>query len=535
MKSQKPTDQSNRSNLLSTNKQSAKHFGLVPILKNIYFFYIRPIYRKWQYREHHQLAPILAINWLKNNLASSGGIRISSQNHTPYPEVTGYIIPTLYQWGEKSLAVKLARWLIDQQNDDGSFSAPDGTPYTFDTGQALRGLLTVRDDIPGAKQAVIKACDYILSQIKPTGEITTPSQEMWNNVTDDRIHLYILPPFQQAGEFLHDQRYITASNLALNFYKQRIDLIKFNTLSHFYAYIIDALCDLGEIELVQTAMAQLVQLQNKNGSVPAYPDKHWICSVGLAQLALIWYKLGQIDKANRAMNYLEKNQDSTGGFYGSYGRGASYFPHAEISWANKYFLDAYAWKIKTTFNNQANYFPEDISSSDNRLQEILAFLGNLNRQKVLDVGCGKGRFLRALQTKYPDGEYFGLDVSEAMLKYCPSYVRTSCDSILCTPYSDNYFDSIICVETLEHAINIDLAIQEISRILKPKGKLIIIDKDQNQLGHLSIEAWEQWFQPQELSKILRQHHLQTRFKIINDNSSGRDYPLFVAWESIKNE
>ena len=42
---------------------------------------------------------------------------------------------------------------------------------------------------------------------------------------------------------------------------------------------------------------------------------------------------------------LEKIQNRTGGFYGSYGKGAKYIPSAEISWAVKYFLDAYLLKM----------------------------------------------------------------------------------------------------------------------------------------------------------------------------------------------
>ena len=44
------------------------------------------------------------------------------------------------------------------------------------------------------------------------------------------------------------------------------------------------------------------------------------------------------------MRYLQKIQNKSGGFYGSYGPGAKYISGGEISWAVKYFLDA--WRLK---------------------------------------------------------------------------------------------------------------------------------------------------------------------------------------------
>lgn len=42
---------------------------------------------------------------------------------------------------EKELANDLTICLMQQQNKEGSFSASDGTPNTFDTGQVVRGFV----------------------------------------------------------------------------------------------------------------------------------------------------------------------------------------------------------------------------------------------------------------------------------------------------------------------------------------------------------------------------------------------------------
>jgi malonyl-CoA O-methyltransferase len=182
------------------------------------------------------------------------------------------------------------------------------------------------------------------------------------------------------------------------------------------------------------------------------------------------------------MDYLEKIQNSSGGFYGSYGKGAKYFPKEEISWAVKYFIDAYLLKIKTDFDQEVNIYSEEIAENDGRVQSILSCFGGLTGKKVIDVGCGKGRYLRILQNRFPESRLYGIDLSEEMLKSCPEGVETSVGSMLNIRYPNAFFDCVYSVEALEHAVAIEPAIKEMARILKPGGKIVIIDKNAAKLG-----------------------------------------------------
>ena len=56
--------------------------------------------------------------------------------------------------------------------------------------------------------------------------------------------------------------------------------------------------------------------------------------------------MGDFEPANRAMLWLENRQELTGGWYGSYGEGASYFPESELPWAVKYYLDGFFLREK---------------------------------------------------------------------------------------------------------------------------------------------------------------------------------------------
>lgn len=290
---------------------------------------------------------VRAMDWFKQHMVEGKGVIVHTRQPVPYPEVTGYFIPTLYQWGEKELARTCTRWLLSIQLPEGAFPAPDGVPYTFDTGQIVRGMVAALDDMDEIEQPLRKACDWILTQMEPNGRLNTPSTEMWTDIASDLIHTYVLPPLADAGKRLGVKEYIEAADFVLAYYKEQDGLVPFNRLSHFHAYTMEALCELGEFKLAAQGMADVESAQRRNGAIPAYPNVDWVCSTGIAQYAIVWYTLGNKVPADRAIAYLEKIQNKSGGFFGSYGKGAQYVSGAEISWAVKYFLDAYRLKLHT--------------------------------------------------------------------------------------------------------------------------------------------------------------------------------------------
>lgn len=286
-----------------------------------------------------------AMNWFREHMVAGKGIIVHTKQMVPYPEVTGYFIPTLYKWEEIELARTCTRWLMSIQLADGAFPAPDGVPYTFDTAQIMRGLCAALDDVPGADEALRKAGDWMLTQIAPDGRLMTPSTDLWSDIANDLIHTYALPPLAEAAKRLGEPKYAEAARFVLGYYKRQEALVPFNRLTHFHAYAMEALCELGEPELAARGMADVERCQRSDGSIPAYPDVDWVCSTGMAQYAIVWYMLGKRQEADRAMTYLETIQNKSGGFFGSYGPGAKYIPGAEISWAVKYFLDAHHLKM----------------------------------------------------------------------------------------------------------------------------------------------------------------------------------------------
>jgi len=269
----------------------------------------------------------------------------------PTEETAGYFIPTFYQYGEKELACEIARWEASRQRPDGSFSAA-GVPYTFDTAQVVRGFVAVLDDMPELEEPLRRACDYVESQIDKDGRVHTVSYAGWRlcdgSVFSDYCHLYALYPLVEAGRKLSEPKYIEAADRGVSYFRKINDLVEFKpelaTLSHIFGYMMEALAELGEVELAEKGLQQAEELQKKNGSIPAYPGVNWVCSTGMAQLAAAWYRLGNYEPADKALQYLETIQNPSGGFYGGYGRNVQYFADKEIGWAAKYFLDCHLLK-----------------------------------------------------------------------------------------------------------------------------------------------------------------------------------------------
>lgn len=491
----------------------------------------------------------MAIKWIKSHTIDGHAIINSTTSPKPYPEVTGYYIPTLLNWGYRDLAVAYAEWLCEIQKQDGSwFDTDDEAPYVFDTGQILKGLIAIRELKKDVDDAIIKGCDWILSNINEDGRLTTPTVDAWgdNGQCSELIHLYCLSPLREAASIFGKKEYAEAADRVLSYYKKNhySDILNFNFLSHFYAYVMEALCDLGEMDMARQAMDKVALLQKESGAVPAYRNVDWICSTGLFQFALVWYKLGDVKRGNKAFEYACKLQNESGGWYGSYlsennmGENNDYFPFGEISWAVKYFLDALSEKNKAEFEEREESFLDEISDDSGLLKTIVKIVQEKSLSepslKVLDVGCGKGRYLKKLISLMPNNVYYAVDISNLVMKHIDDdRIEKKQGTLTRIPYPDGYFDVVYACESLEHAVDIDRAIGEMCRVLKKDGKIVVIDKDMHKYGVIEIEEWEQWFEKESLREIIQAYCKDAEVISGVPNYPGDDTGIFNAWIGTK--
>lgn len=107
--------------------------------------------------------------------------------------------------------------------------------------------------------------------------------------------------------------------------------------------------------------------------------------------------------------------------------------------------------------------------------------GKANPLKVIDVGCGTGHLLLALSNRLQKPlRLYGLDFSDSAIRrsrrLVPS-VEFVVASVYEIPYPDDNFDMVTCTETLEHLQRPEDALQEMFRVLKPGGQLVVTVPD----------------------------------------------------------
>jgi SAM-dependent methyltransferase len=122
-------------------------------------------------------------------------------------------------------------------------------------------------------------------------------------------------------------------------------------------------------------------------------------------------------------------------------------------------------------------FKRDVAEDDPRMRAILQSLGPLRGLRILDLGCGKGRFARILASR--GARVVGLDISAAMLSAARETgldcVRGSARRL---PFAAASFDGAIAVEVFEHLETraLDDACDELRRVLRPGGIFVLVDK-----------------------------------------------------------
>lgn len=193
-------------------------------------------------------------------------------------------------------------------------------------------------------------------------------------------------------------------------------------------------------------------------------------------------------------------------------------------------------QIRASFDQAAGdeeRFPSTIDPRIYHVQLIREHLGDLKGRRVLDVGCGKGRFARVFQEKYPEAELWGIDISEEMLRYVPPGIHTRTGSMTELPFEDGFFDCAYATESLEHAVEIERAVGEICRVVKAGGRIAIIDKNAKHWGRLHTPEWEKWFSRKELERLLRKDCSEVSSRPISYWENVQPDGLFLAWLAVK--
>ncbi|HMF14786.1 MAG TPA: class I SAM-dependent methyltransferase [Gemmataceae bacterium] len=108
--------------------------------------------------------------------------------------------------------------------------------------------------------------------------------------------------------------------------------------------------------------------------------------------------------------------------------------------------------------------------------------------RILDIGCGTGKFAARALMHFPNAQIWGLDLSDGMLQRAGAraqdfggrlhLVRGDSQRL---PFADDSFDAVTCSHSFHHYPQQARVLAEIHRVLRPDGRLLLVDGDRDRL------------------------------------------------------
>lgn len=127
-------------------------------------------------------------------------------------------------------------------------------------------------------------------------------------------------------------------------------------------------------------------------------------------------------------------------------------------------------------------------------------------ESVLDVGCGTGLLTELIASGVgKSGRVVGVDYSQDMLDFAASRceplsnVELHQGDVTELQFEDESFDAASCIQTLLYVDRVETAIDELHRVLKPRGRVAILETDWRgvvmnsndpELTRTIFEAWD---------------------------------------------
>ena len=114
-------------------------------------------------------------------------------------------------------------------------------------------------------------------------------------------------------------------------------------------------------------------------------------------------------------------------------------------------------------------------------KRLLEYVVLSDHPHILDLGCGTGKLLDRLATRFPQLRGTGLDLSAEMLtqarlnnRHHPRLIYLQGDAEA-LPFVDGQFDAVFNTLSFIHYSNPEQVFAEVSRVLKPGGKFYLVD------------------------------------------------------------
>lgn len=213
--------------------------------------------------------------------------------------------------------------------------------------------------------------------------------------------------------------------------------------------------------------------------------------------------------------------------------------------------------VARRFDALERRFKATVGPEDYRLVAIREKLGSLEGLRLLDLGCGKGRF--ATHLRAGGASVIGLDVAPAMLRGAPEAFARVQGTALRLPFADGVFDAVVAIEVIQHwpTVGVEQGLDECRRVLRPGGQILIVDRNAAALNSQRpwlpalvvkrLDEWrgfamyrpgesarESWAWPSALKRQLarRFKEVSIRFLISPDEASRAIFRWFPKFRSM---
>jgi len=329
------------------------------------------------------------IHWVADAQRPDGGIAayysLLSGYSASYPEVTGYLIPTLHDFAAATgshsaaaMAARATRWLLALQMPAGAFpSGLQGSelrPSVFNTGQILQGLIRAHIETRRSEilSSAVSAGDWLLDVQQPDGS--------WSGAAtyQNQPHSYysmVAWSLAQLSEHTRSTQYGLAAEKNLDFvlagirpsgWVDGINLRGHPTYLHFIAYALQGALECAILRqrpdaidrVAHSAWILLRKFETQKFLFGSYqkdfkPGSRSACLTGNAQMSCVWLRLFEITGDLRYLNAALKMNELLkqlvplrgrsgirGGVSGSYPIWGRYQPLRYISWGCKFLADS---------------------------------------------------------------------------------------------------------------------------------------------------------------------------------------------------
>jgi len=324
-----------------------------------------------------------------NTDGGMGSFHLINKWSSSYPETTGYIIPTLINYGKKynnpeaiDAAVRAADFLLKIQKESGGWQggrvSENKPEIVFNTGQVIRRMVAAFKQ-SGSQEyldAGLKAGRWLSGIIHPEGFWKTHALMNKERVYDTFVDVPLLQLYQITGDeklkttATRNLDWVVNKKMHINGWFEDCDnTVKRNDkpILHTIAYTLDGLIDSGLIlrdekfiKAAEKGAQKLRDLFLSQGMLNGRYDRDWngseymICT-GCAQMAIIWLKLYKmmgdktyLEAARKMLNLLifiqsrdiNESGNTLGAIPGSFPLWGRYEPFGFPNWATKFFCDA---------------------------------------------------------------------------------------------------------------------------------------------------------------------------------------------------